>query len=453
MDGIKLCVFDVDGVLINSKVLHFTSTAKALLDFGYKFNLSEDESFGTIPTIEKLKLLANQGKIKDKDIQTIWNNKAEYSEELFDNNILINFNIKKLFSSLKNQGYYIALASNARYNFLNKVVKKLDIGNVVDLILSAENIQHKPSPTIYLKAMSHFGVSPYETVVIEDSEVGKQAAFYSGAHIYDISSYSELNLNFISYIKTITKPKMPYINKKLNILIPMAGEGSRFPRDIYKVPKPFIDVNGKPMIRTVVENLNCQCNFIFLARKQHLGNSSFRHILENLTENYDIVEVDGLTEGAACTVLLAEKLINNENPLLIVNSDNVIEWDSVSSLSNIINSNIDGSVFCFEELTQHPKWSYAKVSEDGFIDEVAEKNPISIYATTGHYYWKHGKDFVSAAHSMIRKNVRVNNEFYVAPVYNEAILEGKKFTVELVDKMWGLGVPEDLNFYLKNYKK
>jgi dTDP-glucose pyrophosphorylase len=107
---------------------------------------------------------------------------------------------------------------------------------------------------------------------------------------------------------------------------------------------------------------------------------------------------------------------------------------------------VDAGILTFESL--HPKWSYVKVDEMGYVTEVAEKNPISNIATVGIYYWKKGADFVKYAKSMIAKNIRVNNEFYVCPVFNEAISDGKKIKTFNIERMWGIGTPEDLNLFL-----
>ena len=163
----------------------------------------------------------------------------------------------------------------------------------------------------------------------------------------------------------------------------------------------------------------------------------------------DIIQTDGLTQGAACTTLLAKNLINNNQPLLIANSDQFIEWNSNECLYSFSADEIDGGIITFKSV--HPKWSFAKLQDNGLVSEVAEKNPISDNATVGIYYWKNGSDYVKYAEQMISKDIRVNNEFYVCPVYNEAIQDNKKIKINEIKKMWGLGTPEDLEYYLKNY--
>lgn len=238
----------------------------------------------------------------------------------------------------------------------------------------------------------------------------------------------------------------------MKILIPMAGEGSRFAKEGYTFPKPLIDVNGKPMIQLVVENLNFNAEYIFLVRKEHLQKyDGLFDTLERITdEKTKIIEVDELTEGAACTALLAKDYINDEDDLLIANSDQFIEFslENFKILKEI--TNVDGIVFSFNAV--HPKWSFVKKNSRGFITEVAEKKPISNIATCGIYWYRKGSDFVKYAEQMIEKNIRVNSEFYIAPVYNELIGDGKKLVPFFVHSMWGIGTPEDLKYFLENYK-
>jgi dTDP-glucose pyrophosphorylase len=234
----------------------------------------------------------------------------------------------------------------------------------------------------------------------------------------------------------------------MNILIPMAGEGSRFKKAGYTFPKPLIDVNGKPMIQRVVENLDFNNHYIFLVRKEHVENyTGILDTLERITNGRcSIVKVDKLTEGAACTALLAEDLINNEEDLLIANSDQIIHFQLQNFRMLKALSSCEGIVFTFNAV--HPKWSFVKTNARGFVTEVAEKRPISDIATCGIYWYRKGSDFVKYTKQMIDKNARVNGEFYIAPVYNELIGDNKTLIPFYVDKMWGIGTPEDLKTYL-----
>jgi len=235
----------------------------------------------------------------------------------------------------------------------------------------------------------------------------------------------------------------------MKILIPMAGEGSRFVKEGFTFPKPLIDVNGKPMIQRVVENLDFNCEYIFLLRKSHI--EQYPGIIDTLDRitngRFKHVVVDGLTEGAACTALLASDYIDSEEDLLIANSDQWIEYQSENFISLKRLTGVDGIVFTFNAV--HPKWSFVKTNSRGFITEVAEKRPISNIATCGIYWYKKGSDFVKYANKMIEKDTRVNNEFYIAPAYNELISDGKSLIPFYVNRMYGLGTPEDLNNFLK----
>lgn len=238
----------------------------------------------------------------------------------------------------------------------------------------------------------------------------------------------------------------------LNIVIPMAGRGSRFKDAGYVFPKPLIDVKGKTMIEVVIKNLRPQGDyrFIFICQREHVQKYDLYNILKNATGgNFEIVQIDGITEGAACTVLCGKQYINNDDELLIANSDQYIDMDINDFLANARQGGKDGLIMTFE--ASHPKWSYARVNAEGVVLETAEKKVISQHATVGIYWYRHGKDFVRAAESMIKKNIRSNNEFYVCPTYNEMVLEGEKTYIYPIDAsiMHGLGTPEDLEAFLR----
>jgi dTDP-glucose pyrophosphorylase len=236
----------------------------------------------------------------------------------------------------------------------------------------------------------------------------------------------------------------------MKILIPMAGEGSRFAKEGYTFPKPLINVRGKAMIQAVVGNLDFDCEYIFLVRKEHVEKySGLIDTLDKITNGrFKYVLVDDLTEGAACTALLAEEYIDNDESLLIANSDQIIEYESENFVTLKSLTNVDSIVFAFNAV--HPKWSFVKTNSRGFVTEVAEKRPISNIATCGIYWYRRGSDFVKYAKQMIEKDIRVNGEFYIAPVYNELIQDGKTLIPFYVHKMWGIGTPEDLKYYLDN---
>lgn len=237
--------------------------------------------------------------------------------------------------------------------------------------------------------------------------------------------------------------------QNLNIVIPCAGRGNRFIEQGCKLPKLLIPIFGKPMIQWVVESINIKANYIFLCQKEHIEKYNLIHLLRLISPQCTIVPVDGVTEGAACTLMLAKTNIYNDNPLLIANSDQFIEWDS-SHFMYLMNNSYDGSILVFN--ATETKWSYVRTEND-YIIEVAEKKVISNLATVGVYYFKRGMDCCQAIEEMISKNIRTNGEFYIAPCYNELIAKGKKIIPYPVKKMWGLGVPKDLEYFINNYAR
>lgn len=236
----------------------------------------------------------------------------------------------------------------------------------------------------------------------------------------------------------------------LNIVIPMAGRGSRFANAGYTLPKPLIEIHGHPMIEYVVKNIrpDYECCYIFICLQEHLDTYNLSERLESIAPGCIIVPVNQVTEGAACTVLLAEKYIDNNDPMMIANSDQYVDID----INNYLDAMGDYDGLIMTMTADDPKWSFIQYDKAGFVTLLREKEVISDEATVGIYNYKKGADFVKYAKQMIKKNIRVNNEFYVAPVYNEMIEDGKKLVYYNIgqddEKMHGLGTPEDLEKFL-----
>ena len=452
----KLVIFDLDGVLVEAKEIHFNALNSALKNVDEKYIISWEDHlriYDGLKTYDKLKLLSKtKGLPLELDIQEkIFSDKQLFTLKAL-NNLQANKKLIDIFTKLKNENFNIACCSNSVKNTVDLVLHKLGINHFFDLKLSNENVKFaKPHPEIYWKAMSYFGALPEETLIIEDSPTGLTSAYKSGANVLRVKNSDDYDFDKI--IANCNSGKLifeKWADKKMNIIIPMAGHGSRFLQAGYTFPKPLIEVHGKPMIQVVIDNLKVDANFIFIVQKEHREKYNLDSMLSLLAPGCKIVDVDKVTEGAACTVLLGKEFINNDEPLVIANSDQFIEWSSLDFFYKMNEQNLDAGIVSFK--STHPKWSYAKTDDNGFVLEVAEKKTISDIATVGIYYWKKGSDFVKYAEQMIHKNIRVNNEFYVCPVFNEAILDGLKIKTFDVPKMWGLGTPEDLDYFLENNK-
>ena len=239
--------------------------------------------------------------------------------------------------------------------------------------------------------------------------------------------------------------------ESVNVIIPAAGEGSRFADAGWKKPKPFIDLDGRPMLDHVIKNVvPAGAGVSLLLRASHIqGNPKIVESFESSGAN--ILSVDKLTEGTACTVMLARKIFDNDLPMMVANSDQLVDFDVTDYVTDCIDRGLDGSILVFRDPSMNPKWSFAKLDKDGLVTEVAEKNPISQLATVGIYLFTRGRDFVSATADMIAANDRVNGEFYTCPVYNHMIANGARIGVYEVemDAMSGLGTPDDLINFLK----
>lgn len=456
----KLVIFDLDGVLIDSKDIHYEALNNALakVDIELVITLQEHVSvYDGLPTSDKLAILTQKKGLSPGLYQQISKDKQEETLILFNGRVDKDYELMSYFSQLKECGYNIAVASNSIRNTVKLILLRLGVLEFVDIFISNEDVtRNKPYPEMYWKCMIAFGAIPENTVIIEDSHIGRRGAIDSKCHLVPVENRKDLTQEKINKVKKLLngqkQSKIPWRSEKMNVLIPMAGAGSRFAKVGYTFPKPLIEVRTKPMIQVVVEGLNVDAKYTYVVQREHYDKYNLSYILNLLTPNCNIVQTEGLTEGAACTTLLAKQFIDSDEPLIITNSDQLIEWDSNETLYAFSNDDVDGGIVTFP--ATHPKWSFAKLGEDGYVSEVAEKKPISEHATAGIYYWKHGSDYVKYAEQMIEKNIRTNNEFYVCPVYNEAIEDGKKIRIKeiLVENMWGLGTPEDLNYFLENYR-
>jgi len=450
----KLIIFDLDGVLVEAKNIHYKALNKALGEYSINWN-EHLSTYDGLKTSQKLNMLTKEKGLPVEDHKRIWNDKQKFTLEALSN-LEIDSNLLNTIARLSSEGYKIACCSNSIRKTVLTVLAKLGLIEFMDLIISNEDVLNsKPHPEMYWQAISKMGCLPEETLIIEDSPYGLLAAARSKSYILRVKNPQEVTYNNISdklnEIKMGDKQNIPaWRDEELNILIPMAGAGSRFEKAGYTFPKPLIEVRKKPMIQVVVENLNIKANYIYVVQKSHREQYNLDALLSLITPGCKIVETEGMTEGAACTALLAKEHINTDAPLFFANSDQFVEWDSNEFLYKMNETDADGGIVTFK--ATHPKWSFAKVNEQGLVTEVAEKKPISNIATIGFYYWKNGSDFVKYAEQMINKNIRVNNEFYVCPVFNEAIKDGRAIRTFNVDGMWGLGTPEDLDYYLKNYK-
>lgn len=453
---IKAVLFDMDGVLIDAKDWHYEALNQALLYFKAKPISREDHltKFDGLSTQQKLKILSREEGLDENLHDQINELKQKYTWKIGEEKIqplpIHIFAVKKL----QEEGYKMAVCSNSVKKTVELFTSKAGLANYMEFLMSNEDVKNKkPDPEIYQKAIEKLGLQPEECLIIEDNINGIAAARASGAYVLEINSILDA-----SYKNIRNKIDRIEQNASINIVIPMAGAGSRFVEAGYKDPKPFIDVDGKTMIERVLENLQYPgARYILIIRKEHLEQRLDLAGKIQKQNNVIFVTVDKLTEGAVCTVLKARKLINNDVPLMIANSDQIVDVDIAKFIDECKSKALDGSIMTFIDKERNPKWSFAKVDENNLVTQVKEKQLISNIATVGIYLFSRGQYFVDSAIDMIVENDRVNNEFYVCPVYNYAIAVGKKIGIHNIgfNQMHGMGTPKDLKIYLEylNSKK
>jgi dTDP-glucose pyrophosphorylase len=282
-------------------------------------------------------------------------------------------------------------------------------------------------------------------VVAHSISSDKYHSFYSPAKIQE---FEETRL-----IQRL-KQAPGFQRTKVRVVIPAAGDGARFQKAGYSAPKPFIDVLGKPMIERVLENVTPDgAQVHILLRADHLKDG--KEIANNLTaKGYRLHVVEALTQGTACTLLLARDQFDDDGFLLVANSDQLVDFSVGDFIQDCIDRGLDGSILVFRDTTRNPKWSFARVDDQQRVVEVAEKRPISDLATVGIYLFARGADFIKGAIDMMIRNDRVNNEFYTCPVYNYLIADGCRIGIFEVPMaaMHGLGTPEDLASFLSKSK-
>lgn len=468
MSAIEAIVFDLDGVLVETRHFHFQSLNKALdaiypagvLD--YAEHLAK---YDGRPTKVKLQLLSQEKGLPVELHSAIWLMKQEETQKLLDTALRVSPRLVSLCESLKHLGFRLFCASNSTAPTVTKALSQIGLLPFMERAYSTLDVRHpKPHPEMYLKVVMDGGLNPKNVLVCEDSAVGRRAALDSGCNLCPVESPEDLTLGLIlkhvHYYRTLKQQltSLPWIsNPRMNVVIPMAGEGRRFQK-AFPMIKPLIPVRGKLMIQIVVDNLNIAARHIFICQEQHIRDYRLDVWLPVLTQaskgqSCQIVTLPALTEGPACTVMAASGELNLDEPLLIANSDQFVEWDIHEFLYRAQAPDVDGAILTFPCEARDPKWSYARLSETtGFVSEVKEKVAISAEATVGIYFWRKTSDFIRYTQAMIDQNIRVNNEFYVCPVYNLAIEDGKKIMAVRCKRMWGLGTPSDVQHFVENYK-
>lgn len=442
---IKAVIFDMDGVLVDADKWHFNALNVALQHSDVE-PISWQEHltvYKGIPTREKLRILGERKGLPRELWDKVSDSKQAVMQQIIDQ--FCQADMEKVeMMRLLSRTYRIAVCSNAVRDSVDVMLDRAGLSRYLELTLSNQDVDRsKPHPDIYLAAFDRLGLRPEECVIVEDSDVGKAAAQASGGVLCSVNDPSEVN--YYRVMRTILEAD------RVNVLIPAAGQGKRFAEAGYQHPKPLIDVDGRPMIDHVLENFRGVGRPVVIMQQRHVQQYCADTVVKHLAADAEVVTVEGLTEGAACTVLAAESLIDNGSELVLANSDQVVDVDIQAFVDEMRRHDADGGILTFRD--DSPKWSYARCDAEGRVTEVAEKIVISDQATVGIYYFRRGSDFVHYARQMMQKDIRVNNEFYVCPVFNELIGDDRVVYAHEIapGDMHGLGTPEDLKAYLARH--
>lgn len=438
----KLAIFDLDGVLCDLREVHFEALNGALIRHG-RDPIGRDEHlrrFDGRPTWEKLRMLG----VGEEHYRAINDDKQEQTRRLLPDHVRPNDFLRQMLSEARDAGYKLAVASNARKSTVDACLNLLGVTELFQWVVTPEGgIPPKPSPYMHLRLMMWASACPLTTVIFEDSPKGLAAAHASGAKV--VQAECPLQPGMVALALAEERQPLRYQWPELNVLIPAAGRGQRFRDAGYDTTKPFIRINGKQMVCHVIDNLAVEATrfAVFSGASLPAGLNLFQ--IGQLVGEWSRVE---LTRGTAETCLFALKGRDLSAPLLIANSDQLLEWDHLAFYHLCRNTHLDAVTVVFDAPDRNPKWSYCKTNPDGTVWRVAEKDPISDVANCGVYFFKRGSDFVKYAEMMIAQGVTVNGEYYVAPVLDAMIADGKAVGTFRADKMHGLGTPDDLEAYL-----
>lgn len=453
---IKHIIFDLDGVLVDARELHYEALNQALAKFG--FTITRDEHLSTydgLPTRRKLELLTEKRGLPTNLYDAVWQEKQSATQHIISTSFTYDERLRDILQQLRQDGFTLSVCSNSVLETVKTMLAYKGLVKFFDFYLSNEDVQQpKPHPEIYLRAFVRLGAAPAECLVIEDSHRGREAAQAAGAILCGVRGPADVTYELIrraidqanhrtKYQIAMTK----WQGGDMRIVIPMAGAGKSYIRAGYTFPKPLVDIGGKPMIQWVVENINADGQFIFIVQKEQYEQYNLKYLLNLIAPGCAIVQLEQPTQGAALSVLAAEPLFNNDYPLAVVNSDQVVEWNSNEFFYAMAADACDAGLVTFT--ATHPKWSYVRTGENGFVIEAAEKKPISNQATAGIYYFARGHEFAYYTRQMIHKGVMTNNEYYICPVFNEYVTDQKKIRPFPVERVWSFSTPEDLPEFIK----
>lgn len=457
--NINLIVFDLDGVLVDSRPLHYRALNIALEALDPKYVITPEQHAATFdghPTTVKLNMLHEARGLPRASFDAVWRAKQDATMTAIDETIVRNDRLCTVLSALKKRGFTLYVATNAIFCTAKQMLIRNGAFEYIDYLFSNEDVSMtKPHPEIYMKAMMRAKARPDQTLILEDSPLGRQAALASGAHLLPINVPDDVTLAAIdARVAEIDAAAAREAcgtsgtsTSNINVLVPIAGRGGTFRAPGNAFPKPLVDVAGKPMIQRVYENVRAPFgtqHFCFATRRD--DNRQFRIdlMLRMLDPSCTVVTIDDHTRGAAETCLRAAHAceeLRDDEPLMIVNGDQIVDWNIGHFIYCMEAKGIDAGMVTHRSI--HPQWSYVTLGPDGFVDHVHEKEPRSDVAVAGIYYFRRGRDFFEAAEVALNASLTTGGEVYLSDVINTLIDTGKHVRHHMVSGFTSMATPAE----------
>lgn len=243
--------------------------------------------------------------------------------------------------------------------------------------------------------------------------------------------------------------------RHLHIIMPMAGEGSRFLKEGWTTPKPLIELNGQPLFKHAISSVfdkEIPMKYSFIVRQEHIDKYQIDKGIKSFLPEANLFSVVKTTRGAVETCLVAESVIAADDAVIIMDCD--LEFRSmqfIEIIKKILNQSMEeatgGALVSFE--SNEPRYSYAALGEDGFVTRTAEKEVISNHALCGAYFFSSGKRFIQIAHQLMDEPVFSKPEYYVSLLFNYLLKDGEKVWLAPMEEYYSYGTPEELKRYLK----
>jgi HAD superfamily hydrolase (TIGR01509 family) len=462
--AVRLIIFDLDGVLVESRDLHYEALNRALTEVaGPEFAISRDEHesvYDGLSTNQKLRLLTASKGLAEHLNHAIWTRKQELTEELVRTILRPTQHVLDAVVALKAMGFPIAVASNCIRSSVRSILEAIGIAPHIDVYVSNEDVaQPKPDPDMYLSVCRAFCVDPSEALVIEDSPKGFEAAARAGCHLMRVHSPADLSIAAVrDRIAAVES-----IQETVTVVVPMAGPApemwaSGISGGVAEAPVGLVDTAGKSIIQwamSAVRSRRFSLRYVFIVKHSVLKSFNVASLCAAAVD-YAPLRIEGIqtdTLGAVRTIMsISDAAIPRDSPLVVTDGHHIAEWGVGHSFDTLLSTHADGAIAVHR--SADPRWSYVRhvPGQPVTVAEVrTDRDPVSSHACTGLYYYRRAGDFFSAAESLVARGARERGLYYTASTFNELISRGRRVVTVPVERMWSLRTPSEARSFSLHY--